>query len=265
MFTTSPLHFPLSSSSLPEKPCWFLRDSHGERRCSSDSERHYQPWLHRSRQNGREHCPCNCQIRILPAYRILTANNRVERRTAFQSFGVSVLDNNHQDQYLVLSGCVRLLGAADNDVEVVGDSDVIVLSVKPQIGTVRFAVRLFLLALLVSSSLKGVALELRPLLSEKHLLVSVVAGVKLKDLQVYLQLLKVSSVKFTDNVKIIITLKVKVPNQYYQKECEGRNSREDRCLLGLVLEIIGPNPFGCGRAFRKLDTIPSLGLSKETY
>ncbi|KAI5682738.1 hypothetical protein M9H77_03966 [Catharanthus roseus] len=80
---------------------------------------------------------------ILPAYRIGTAHKRVERRSAFQSFGVSVVDNNHQ---------------------VVEDSDVIVLSVKPQI-------------------VKGVALELRPLLSEKHLLVSVVAGVKLKDLQ----------------------------------------------------------------------------------
>lgn len=80
---------------------------------------------------------------ILPAYRIQTAHKRVERRSSFQSFGVSVLDHNHQ---------------------VVEDCDVIVLAVKPQI-------------------VKGVALELRPYLTEKHLLVSVVAGVKLKDLQ----------------------------------------------------------------------------------
>lgn len=80
---------------------------------------------------------------ILPACRIRTAHKRVERRSSFQSFGVSVLDQNHQ---------------------VVEDCDVIVLAVKPQI-------------------VKGVAFELRPYLTEKHLLVSVVAGVKLKDLQ----------------------------------------------------------------------------------
>ncbi|KAK2976412.1 hypothetical protein RJ640_007450, partial [Escallonia rubra] len=48
--------------------------------------------------------------------------------------------------------------------EVVQDSDVVIFSVKPQI-------------------VKDVLLDLRPLLSEKQLLVSVAAGVKLKDLQ----------------------------------------------------------------------------------
>lgn len=33
---------------------------------------------------------------ILPASRILTAHHRPERRSAFQSFGVTVFDNNRQ-------------------------------------------------------------------------------------------------------------------------------------------------------------------------
>ncbi|CAI9099715.1 OLC1v1036575C1 [Oldenlandia corymbosa var. corymbosa] len=80
---------------------------------------------------------------VLPASRIRTAHHRPERRSAFESFGVTVLDHNHQ---------------------VVEASDVVILSVKPQV-------------------VKDVALEIKPLLSEKKLLVSVVAGVKLKDLQ----------------------------------------------------------------------------------
>lgn len=80
---------------------------------------------------------------VLPASRIRTAHHRSQRRSAFESFGVTVFEHNHQ---------------------VVDDCDVVVLSVKPQI-------------------VKDVALELRPLLSENQLLVSVVAGVKLKDLQ----------------------------------------------------------------------------------
>lgn len=83
------------------------------------------------------------QSGLLPAARIRTAHLDPARRTAFQSFGVAVLDHNDQ---------------------VVEDSDVVVLSVKPQV-------------------VKGVVLELKPKLSEKQLLVSVVAGVKLKDLQ----------------------------------------------------------------------------------
>ncbi|XP_042019672.1 pyrroline-5-carboxylate reductase-like isoform X2 [Salvia splendens] len=65
------------------------------------------------------------------------------RRTVFESFGVKVYDQNSQ---------------------VVQDSDVVIFSVKPQV-------------------VKDVVMQLRPLLSEKQLLVSVVAGVKLKDLQ----------------------------------------------------------------------------------
>lgn len=83
------------------------------------------------------------QSGLLPAARIRTAHLGPVRRTAFQSFGVTVLDHNDQ---------------------VVADSDVVVLSVKPQV-------------------VKGVVLELKPKLSKKQLLVSVVAGVKLKDLQ----------------------------------------------------------------------------------
>ncbi|XP_027069501.1 pyrroline-5-carboxylate reductase-like [Coffea arabica] len=80
---------------------------------------------------------------VLPASRIRTAHHRPQRSSAFESFGVTVFEHNHQ---------------------VIHDCDVVVLSVKPQI-------------------VKDVALELKPLLSEKQLLVSVVAGVKLKDLQ----------------------------------------------------------------------------------
>lgn len=80
---------------------------------------------------------------VLPPSSIRTAHSGLSRKSAFQSFGVKVLDHNHQ---------------------VIEDSDVVVFSVKPQI-------------------VKDVVLQLRPLLSEKQLLVSVGAGVKLKDLQ----------------------------------------------------------------------------------
>ncbi|KAL8095296.1 pyrroline-5-carboxylate reductase [Apium graveolens] len=83
------------------------------------------------------------QSGLLPPARIRTAHLGPSRRTAFQSFGVTVFDNNDQ---------------------VVEDSDVVILSVKPQV-------------------VKGVVLQLKPKLSKKQLLVSVVAGVKLKDLQ----------------------------------------------------------------------------------
>ncbi|CAH9073670.1 unnamed protein product [Cuscuta europaea] len=80
---------------------------------------------------------------ILPASRIRTAHCGSTRRTAFESFGVTVYDHNKQ---------------------VVEDSDVIIFSVKPQV-------------------VKHVILELKPVFTEKQLLVSVAAGVKLIDLQ----------------------------------------------------------------------------------
>ncbi|KAK4710633.1 hypothetical protein R3W88_005146 [Solanum pinnatisectum] len=80
---------------------------------------------------------------ILPASRIRTAHSGSARRTAFESIGVTVFDNNTQ---------------------VVEDSDVIIFSVKPQV-------------------VKNAVSQLKPILSEKQLLVSVAAGVKLKDLQ----------------------------------------------------------------------------------
>ncbi|KAJ8567771.1 hypothetical protein K7X08_019979 [Anisodus acutangulus] len=78
--------------------------------------------------------------RILPASRIRTAHTGSARPTAFESIGVKIFDTNNQ---------------------VVEDSDVIIFSVKPQVGMS----------------------QLRPFLSEKQLLASVAAGVKLKDLQ----------------------------------------------------------------------------------
>ncbi|KAJ9695432.1 hypothetical protein PVL29_010747 [Vitis rotundifolia] len=80
---------------------------------------------------------------LMPASRISTAPRSSGRQVAFESFGVKIFETNQR---------------------VVEDSDVIVFSVKPQV-------------------VKDVVLELKPLLTKKKLLVSVVAGVKLKHLQ----------------------------------------------------------------------------------
>ncbi|KAJ0079054.1 hypothetical protein Patl1_22859 [Pistacia atlantica] len=81
---------------------------------------------------------------VLPPQRISTAvHSNPNRRIAFESFGVGVRSNNSA---------------------VVEASDVVIFSVKPQV-------------------VKDVVLQLKPMLSEKKLLVSVAAGVKLKDLQ----------------------------------------------------------------------------------
>ncbi|KAL9232666.1 hypothetical protein vseg_007748 [Gypsophila vaccaria] len=80
---------------------------------------------------------------VLPPSRISTAHLGQPRRDAFRSFGVTVFDNNF---------------------DVVIDSDIVVLSVKPQV-------------------VKDVVLKLKPHLSKNQLLVSVVAGTKLIDLQ----------------------------------------------------------------------------------
>ncbi|KAK4761700.1 hypothetical protein SAY87_029584 [Trapa incisa] len=83
---------------------------------------------------------------ILPPSRIYTAaHSNPTRRLAFESFGVNVLLNNQA---------------------VVSDSDVVIFAVKPQV-------------------VKDVILQLKPLLSKKKLLVSVAAGIKLKDLQTW--------------------------------------------------------------------------------
>ncbi|KAL6336658.1 hypothetical protein AAG906_035972 [Vitis piasezkii] len=80
---------------------------------------------------------------LMPASRISTAPRSSSRQDAFESFGVKIFETNQR---------------------VVEDSDVVVFSVKPQV-------------------VQDVVLELRPLLTKKKLLVSVVAGVKLKHLQ----------------------------------------------------------------------------------
>ncbi|KAH1131706.1 hypothetical protein J1N35_003084 [Gossypium stocksii] len=84
------------------------------------------------------------QSGVLPPQRISTAiHSNPSRGTAFQSLGISVYSHN---------------------TDVVDASDVIIFSVKPQV-------------------VKNVVLQLRPLLSKKKLLVSIAAGVKLKDLE----------------------------------------------------------------------------------
>lgn len=80
---------------------------------------------------------------ILPPNRITTSHSNPIRRQAFESFGVHLLPRND---------------------DVVEESDVVIFAVKPQV-------------------VKDVVLQLRPLLSRKKLLVSIAAGVKLKDLQ----------------------------------------------------------------------------------
>ncbi|XP_050385575.1 pyrroline-5-carboxylate reductase [Argentina anserina] len=80
---------------------------------------------------------------LLPPNRITTSHSSPIRRQAFESFGVHVLPTND---------------------DVVNESDVVIFSVKPQV-------------------VKDVILQLRPLLSTNKLLVSVAAGLKLKDLQ----------------------------------------------------------------------------------
>lgn len=80
---------------------------------------------------------------ILPASRITTSHSRLNRREAFQSFGVKLLDTNQQ---------------------VVQDSDVVIFSVKPQV-------------------VEKVVSQLKHELTEKKLLISVAAGTKLSDLQ----------------------------------------------------------------------------------
>ncbi|XP_074591425.1 pyrroline-5-carboxylate reductase [Curcuma longa] len=80
---------------------------------------------------------------VLPAPSIRTAHRRPERRLVFESFGVRILESNSQ---------------------VVDESDIIVLSVKPQAA-------------------KQVLSDLKPFLSDEKLLVSIAAGIKLRDLQ----------------------------------------------------------------------------------
>ncbi|KAL0428483.1 UNVERIFIED_CONTAM: Pyrroline-5-carboxylate reductase [Sesamum latifolium] len=102
---------------------------------------------------------------VLPASHIRTAHRGTARRTAFESFGVKVLDENSQ---------------------VVQESDVVVFSVKPQSWCSlpgSCGICSVILLMLSKHIVKDVVLQLRPLLSEKKLLVSVAAGVKLKDLQ----------------------------------------------------------------------------------
>ncbi|KAI6673710.1 hypothetical protein NL676_001616 [Syzygium grande] len=78
---------------------------------------------------------------VLPPSRIRTAaHTNQSRRAAFESFGVQVLPDNQA---------------------VVEDSDVVIFSVKPQV-------------------VKGVVSQLRPLLSKKQLLISVVARSKIE-------------------------------------------------------------------------------------
>ncbi|XP_057719054.1 pyrroline-5-carboxylate reductase isoform X1 [Arachis stenosperma] len=111
---------------------------------------------------------------VIPASRILTASHsNSSRGDAFQSFGVSLLSSND---------------------DVVRESNVVIFSVKPQVGIViNHSHSLFLITAAFNciftpfsppvAAVKDVVLKLNPLLTKNKLLVSVAAGVKLHDLQ----------------------------------------------------------------------------------
>ncbi|KAK8914264.1 hypothetical protein KSP39_PZI023693 [Platanthera zijinensis] len=80
---------------------------------------------------------------VLPVTAIRTSHHRAERRSVFQSFGFQILESSGQ---------------------VVADSDIVILSVKPQIA-------------------RKVLLELKPFFTDDKLLVSIAAGIKMRDLQ----------------------------------------------------------------------------------
>uniref|UniRef100_A0A0D6R8D3 Pyrroline-5-carboxylate reductase n=1 Tax=Araucaria cunninghamii TaxID=56994 RepID=A0A0D6R8D3_ARACU len=80
---------------------------------------------------------------VLSSSRMRTAHLRLPRRQAFSSFGVTVCDSN---------------------AKVVEECEVLVLGVKPHV-------------------VKEVLVDLKPLLSKDKLLISIAAGVKLKDLE----------------------------------------------------------------------------------
>ncbi|PPS08578.1 hypothetical protein GOBAR_AA12058 [Gossypium barbadense] len=109
------------------------------------------------------------QSGVLPPQRISTAiHSNPSRGTAFQSLGISVYSHNTDVRLYKGPSASSAPGALDNiDIYIQGvvdASDVIIFSVKPQV-------------------VKNVILQLRPLLSKKKLLVSIAAGVKLKDLE----------------------------------------------------------------------------------
>ncbi|XP_020597841.1 pyrroline-5-carboxylate reductase isoform X2 [Phalaenopsis equestris] len=80
---------------------------------------------------------------LLSPTSIRTYHSRPNRQADFLSFGVEILESSGQ---------------------VVADSDIVILSVKPQVA-------------------KKVLLELKPLFTDDKLLVSIAAGIKIKDLQ----------------------------------------------------------------------------------
>uniref|UniRef100_A0A0C9QM87 TSA: Wollemia nobilis Ref_Wollemi_Transcript_23659_732 transcribed RNA sequence n=1 Tax=Wollemia nobilis TaxID=56998 RepID=A0A0C9QM87_9CONI len=80
---------------------------------------------------------------VLSSSRMRTAHLRLPRRQTFSSFGVTICDSN---------------------AKVVEECEVLVLGVKPQV-------------------VKEVLVDLKPLLSKDKLLISIAAGVKLKDLE----------------------------------------------------------------------------------
>ncbi|KAJ3676227.1 hypothetical protein LUZ60_003639 [Juncus effusus] len=80
---------------------------------------------------------------VLPAASIRTTHSRAERRSLFATFGCRILETNAQ---------------------VVDDSDVVIISVKPQI-------------------VKQVLTELKPFFTKDKLIVSIAAGIKMKDIK----------------------------------------------------------------------------------
>ncbi|KAG1371141.1 pyrroline-5-carboxylate reductase [Cocos nucifera] len=119
---------------------------------------------------------------VLPLLSIRTTHCRTERRLVFESFGVKILETNAQ---------------------VVDDSDIIILSVKPQI-------------------VKKVLLELKPFFSEEKLLVSIAAGIKLKDLQEWSGQRRVIRVMPNTPAAVGLAASVMCAGEMATKKDEGR-------------------------------------------
>uniref|UniRef100_A0A453GMA9 Pyrroline-5-carboxylate reductase catalytic N-terminal domain-containing protein n=1 Tax=Aegilops tauschii subsp. strangulata TaxID=200361 RepID=A0A453GMA9_AEGTS len=143
-----PHHSPAAAPAAPPPPPPNGGRASPARRAPRPRERRRRvpPGLRRRGEPGAESIARGVAASgVLPASAVRTApHRRPERAAAFASLGATILASNAQ---------------------VVDDSDVIVISVKPQI-------------------VKQVLVELKPLLSEEKLLVSIAAGIKMKDLQI---------------------------------------------------------------------------------
>lgn len=128
---------------------------------------------------------------VLPSSRMRTAHARQPRREAFSSFGVTIVESNSK---------------------VVEECDVIVLGVKPPY-------------------VKEVLLDLKPIFSKDKLLVSIAAGIKLKDLEEWAGNARV--VRVMPNTPCLVGETAAVMS------LGEKATAEDEKLLKLIFEAVG--------------------------